>query len=178
MKVQKEKKEKKERGDIDQDGDIEMEEASAPTLENKKRKVKGTEIAKIKSKRSVDTSSDEPALKKKKKTAASDEKDLFFLKPEDKPVVTKNVKTAKGVSETKESVPKKEHVTAVATAPTLPQKPRTKAETGVVGVVDKTKKLLKAGSKKTTDIVAALESESKKQEVSNSGTGLDVGGWD
>lgn len=175
MKVQKEKKEKKERGDVDEDGDIEMEEASAPASEIKKRKVKGTEIAKIKSKRSVDTSSDEPALKKKK-TAASDEKDLFFLKPEDKPVSTKKVKTVNA----KEAAPKKEQATSAAAVATavLPQKPKTKAETGVVGVVDKTKKLLKAGSKKTTDIVAALENESKKQEVNDSGTGLDVGGWD
>jgi hypothetical protein len=57
------------------------------------------------------------------------------------------------------------------------QKPQTKAQTGVVGVVDKTKKL-KAAGKKTADIVAALESESKKKEDTSTGTGLDVGGWD
>lgn len=182
MKVQKEKKEKKERGDVDEEGDTKMEEISASASENKKRKVKGTEIAKIKSKRSVDTSSDEPTLKKKKKVAASEEKDLFFLKPEDKPVLKKKAK----VVVSKETAPNKEAAKVVATpapapAPvptaTLPQKPKSKAETGVVGVVDKTKKLLKAG-KKTTDVVAALESESKKQEVNSSGTGLDVGGWD
>lgn len=179
MKLQKEKKEKKDRGDIDEEGDVQMTEADAPVVENKKRKVKAAEITKVKSKKSVTAeSSDEPALKKKKK-AASDEKDLFFLKPEDKPVEKKKVKTTKTVAAKKETVSKKEPAAPVAAPVTsiLPQKPQTKAETGVVGVVDKSKKLAKAG-KKTTDVVAALESESKKQELSNSGTGLDVGGWD
>jgi hypothetical protein len=182
MKVQKEKKEKKARGEVDEDGDIEMEDA--PVTEKKKPKVKGTEIAKIKPKRSATAvSGDEPILKKKKKTAASEEKDLFFLKPEDKPVVAKKVKKVKSTTSSKEVTPKKVVTDApaavpVVEAPAAIQKPQTKAQTGVVGVVDKTKKVLKSGNKKTDDIIAALESESKKKEDISTGTGLDVGGWD
>lgn len=183
MKIQKEKKEKKERGDVDEDGDVHMKEADAPVAESKKRKIKATEILKVKAKKSGAVEpSDEPALKKKKKKTTSDEKDLFFLKPEDKPVETKKTKTTKAAKATtitrKEPVAKKESVAPAAVVPALLTKPQTKAETGVVGVVDKSKKLARAGIKKTTDVVAALESESKKQEESNSGTGLDVGGWD
>lgn len=178
MKVQKEKKEKKERGEVDEDGDVVMKEADAPVTEGKKRKAKVTEILKVKAKKSgAAEPNDEPALKKKKKTA-SDEKDLFFVKSEDKPVETKKIKATKATTIPKESVAKKEPVASAAAIPALLAKPQTKAETGVVGVVDKSKKLAKAGIKKTTDVVAALESESKKQEASNSGTGLDVGGWD
>ncbi|KAG2231248.1 hypothetical protein INT48_006823 [Thamnidium elegans] len=178
MKVQKEKKEKKERGEVDEDGDVHMKEADAPVAEGKKRKAKVTEILKVKAKKSGAVEpSDEPAMKKKKKTA-SDEKDLFFVKPEDKPVETKKTKATKATTIPKEPVAKKESVASVAAIPTLLTKPQTKAETGVVGVVDKSKKLAKAGIKKTTDVVAALESENKKQEASNTGTGLDVGGWD
>ncbi|KAI9246830.1 hypothetical protein EDC94DRAFT_653251 [Helicostylum pulchrum] len=178
MKVQKEKKEKKEKGEVDEDGDVHMKEADAPVTEGKKRKAKVTEILKVKAKKSgAAESSDEPALKKKKKTA-SDEKDLFFVKSEDKPVETKKTKATKTTTIPKESIVKKEPAASAAAIPALLTKPQTKAETGVVGVVDKSKKLAKAGIKKTTDVVAALESESKKQEASNSGTGLDVGGWD
>lgn len=180
MKVQKEKKEKKANGELDSDGDIKMEEAP------KKPKVKGAEIAKIKSKRSADITNDEPKLKKKKKTAASDEKDMFFLKPEDSPVEKKKVKVVKAAPATKlDSAPAPETSSTVVVkekvakqvAPAL-SKAQTKAQTGVVGVVDKTKKI-KPTNKNTTDIVAALESESKKkQENTTTGTGLDVGGWD
>lgn len=201
MKIQKEKKEKKANGDVDQDGDVNMTEATAVD-EKKKRKVKGTDIAKIKSKRSAAKAgvTDEPAMKKKKKT--DDEKDLFFLKPEDKPASEKKVKVVKAAPATKKVLAKKDiaakkvaTVTEKATskdpiaveapapvaktitaAPAI-AKPQTKAQTGVVGVVDKSKKV-KAADKKSTDIVAALESESKKKEDKNTGTGLDVGGWD
>ena len=190
MKIQKEKKEKKARGEEEGDNDVEMKDVIP---ESKKRKLKGTDIAKIKSKR-ADTSAtiEEPLLKKKKKSAATEEKDLFFLKPEDKPVVaTKKIKTVKSVS--KKAVVANDKAVAegesknVAPAPVIASVPgkaaaipkaQTKAQTGVVGVVDKTKKILKSGSKKTTDIVAALETESTKKEDTNTGTGLDVGGWD
>ncbi|KAL0138942.1 hypothetical protein V8B55DRAFT_1362225 [Mucor lusitanicus] len=195
MKLQKEKKEKKAHGIVDEDGDVTMTETSAVD-DKKKRKVKGTEIAKIKSKRSASKADmeDEPALKKKKKT--DDGKDLFFLKPEDKPATEKKVKVVKAAPATKKTLAKKtqiavaekvavEKVAAVeapapvakaAAVPAIVQ-PVTKAQTGVVGVVDKSKKI-KTANKKTTDIVAALESESKKKEDSSTGTGLDVGGWD
>lgn len=201
MKLQKEKKEKKANGDVDQDGDVSMTEATAFD-ENKKRKVKGTDIAKIKSKRSATKAdvTDEPVMKKKKKT--DDEKDLFFLKPEDKPASEKKVKVVKAAPATKkvlakkdiaakkgtaaaETVTSKDPIAVEAPAPVLKTtttapaiaKPQTKAQTGVVGVVDKSKKV-KTANKKSTDIVAVLESESKKKEDSSTGTGLDVGGWD
>lgn len=201
MKLQKEKKEKKAHGTVDEDGDVKMTEAAAVD-DRKKRKVKGTEIAKIKSKRSASKADveDEPAIKKKKKT--DDGKDLFFLKPEDKPAAKKKIKVVEAAPATKKTLAKKDAVAKktqvavaekvavekataveaaapVAKAPVAPAvaQPVTKAQTGVVGVVDKSKKI-KTANKKTTDIVAALESESKKKEDSSTGTGLDVGGWD
>jgi hypothetical protein len=184
MKAQKEKKQKKENSELDSDGDVKMQEAAT----TKKLKVKGTEIAKIKSKRSADTATadEEPKLKKKKKAADSEEKDMFFMKPEDDKKKTKVASTTKKTV-TKKTLAKKDAASAPEAAveekvakpvvPVVLSKAQAKAQTGVVGVVDKTKKI-KPTSKPTSDIVAALESENKKQDNVSTGTGLDVGGWD
>ncbi|KAI9487209.1 MAG: hypothetical protein EXX96DRAFT_552266 [Benjaminiella poitrasii] len=185
IKLQKKKKELKSKGEL-LDTDVKMKEASK---EPKPRKSIVAKVTKIKSKRPTETTEDEPALKKKKKS--TDEKDSFFLKPEDnpikekKPVVKKKKSTIASESApnkaAKETKAKDDTLPVSNAAPTPTPTPATpvvqsKAQTGIVGIVDKTKKAKKPNNK-ADDIIAALENESK-EEKTDSGTGLDVGGWD
>lgn len=155
MKLQKEKKERKTRGE---DEDVEMKDV----VPEKKRKIK---------------EKDEPKSKKQKKDS-----DMFFVAPEavKKPKVAEvAAKKAAAQKQKKEAEPKKkkqEETPKTAAAAAAPVVPQTKAQTGVVGVVDKSKKnKTKAKAAAKTDIVAALENEETQADT---GTGLDVGGWD
>lgn len=158
MKLQKEKKERKETGEEV----VEKKRKAAEEVEPKKQKKK----------------SEEPKAKKQKK-----EEDPFFVVPEKKETPKRKLKAAdvaaKKLKTEEAKKPKTDEVEpkkAEKPKP-VPLVPQTKAQTGVVGVVDKSKKV-KAKTKDTTDIVAALENESKKETQADTGTGLDVGGWD
>jgi hypothetical protein len=149
IKLQKEKKEKKEKG---QDIEEASEEAVPVTNKTeKKEKKEKSVVKKQKAPEAPKTKRTAPATEERQvKKAKKEQSDEFFVKGEK---------------------PNKEQQSVVVETPAAPVQVRT----GVVGIVDKSKKM-KQGSKKNanSDVVAALETEDKQE----SGTGLDVGGWD
>jgi hypothetical protein len=146
IKLQKEKKEKKEKGQ-----DIEGAPEEAVPATNKTEKKEKRVVKKQKAPEAPKTKRTAPATEERQvKKAKKEQSDEFFIKGEKA---------------------NKEQQSVVVETPAAPVQVRT----GVVGIVDKSKKM-KQGSKKSTnsDVVAALETEDKQE----SGTGLDVGGWD
>ncbi|KAI9269781.1 hypothetical protein BY458DRAFT_547107 [Sporodiniella umbellata] len=153
MKVQKEKKERK---DLDKTSE---EPQSLKDTSEKPKRVNETQ---------------EPVRLIKKKKLEENSGDSFFMKSEEKKKPKKVKKIESKPTESKPVVKELMVETASVVKEKRPVVPATKAQTGVLGVIDKTKK--KPLAKKTSDIAAALET--KDDTTENSGTGLGVSGWD